>query len=57
MCFFLDEMFTLNNPAANIGCKSSSDKGILRSIFSIQSLTDRVLATFRNIPVVSGPFK
>ena len=49
--------FTLNIPATRIGCRSSLGNGRFRSIFSIQSFTDRALATLRKIPVVSGPLR
>ena len=52
---FQKDKLTLNIPATNIGCKSSFCNGRFRSIFSIQSLTDLAFATFRKIPVVSGP--
>jgi hypothetical protein len=55
--FIVSIKLTLNIPAANMGCKSSSCNTIFRSIFSIESLTDLVFATLRKIPVVSGPLK
>jgi len=48
-------IFTLNRPAAKIGWRSSLFNERFRSILSIQSLTERALATLRKMPTVSGP--